>query len=135
MFNIFDWWREKELKIPGIESCPLDKTGVYTIISMIQSSNDRSKRIEKMCASLLMILVGFGCADVMEESKTKHIPPVELIRAKIEHLNTQYCSEDNEDIRKVIVAMLQKELPGYPDDGLCGVPQKLDKLIRGFNNG
>ena len=135
MVNLFDWWREKELKIPGMDACPLDKNGVHTIVNIMQQSNERIKRIEKMCGSLLLILVGFGCADVLEESKTKHITPIALIQSKVEHLNTQYCLEDNEDIRKVIVAMLQKELPGYPDDGLCGVPQQLEKLLKEFNNG
>lgn len=40
----------------------------------------------------------------------------------------EVCAEENEELRKALIKEIQKSKPWYPDDGACGVEQKIRKI-------
>lgn len=48
--------------------------------------------------------------------------------AALEKMEEKVCSEENDDIRKALIKEIQKIKPWYPDEGACGVGQKIHKI-------
>ncbi len=49
--------------------------------------------------------------------------------AAIEKMEERVCSEENEEIRMVLIKEIQKIKPWYPDDGACWIERKVRKVI------
>lgn len=110
------------------DPCPLGSTEVTTILSLIQSWDSRFKRIEKLLFCLFLVMTAMGCAKLFEDNiQVKNLSNQAIERIKI--LNTQYCSEENTEFRRLLIAVIRLELPYYPKDGLCNLEDSLDKFL------
>lgn len=49
--------------------------------------------------------------------------------AALEKMEEKVCSEENEEIRMMLIKEIQKIKPWYPNEGACGVERKVRKVI------
>lgn len=47
----------------------------------------------------------------------------------IKALNDRYCAEKNADTRKMLIDIIHRKLPGYPEEGLCGIENVIAERI------
>lgn len=52
--------------------------------------------------------------------------------AALEKMEEKVCSEENEEIRMVLIKEIQKIKPWYPDEGLCGVEERIADSVAQF---
>lgn len=110
------------------DPCPLGNAEVTGILSLIQSWDNRFRRIEKLLFCLFLVMTAMGCARFFENSvQVKDLSNQAIERIKI--LNTQYCSEENTEFRRLLIAVIRLELPYYPKDGLCNLEESIDKFL------
>lgn len=126
--NIVDFILAKLKSNKSDDLCPLGKTEVTSILGLIQSWDSRFRRIEKLLFCLFLVMTAIGCARLFEDNmQVKNLSNQAIERIKI--LNTQYCSEQNTEFRRLLIAVIRLELPYYPKDGLCNLEDSLDKFL------
>ena len=126
--NIVDFILAKLKRNKSDDLCPLRKTEVTSILGLIQSWDSRFRRIEKLLFCLFLVMTAIGCARLFEDNmQVKNLSNQAIERIKI--LNTQYCSEQNTEFRRLLIAVIRLELPYYPKDGLCNLEDSLDKFL------
>lgn len=126
--NFIDYTLARLKSPKNDEECPLNKSEVTSILTMITSWDSRFKRIEKLLFCLFVVITAIGCGRLFEDNThVKDLSNQAIERIKI--LNKQYCAEENTEFRKLLIAVIRLELPYYPKDGLCNLEQSLENFI------
>lgn len=110
------------------DECPLNSKEATEMLAETKVTSKRVLRLEKVVVLSMLVIIGINYNTIEQL-------PTNKMMEKVKIANMTYCLEDDERVKHRLLWLIRKEIPFYPEEGLCGSDKATKQYINMYLQG